>query len=402
MNDYVKLEQRKPFGTWYVIFRVGQAKWKTRSLKTKDKAKAERLVEAAGLEKIAYAAMAGLLTEVALRSAALGAPQNLGEAGDEWIRNCTERGIRATTVRKYRVILTAFLKSTPGLTDGPICGFSEQPVGTYINAPDGSKYSTRITRRNALRVFSLWLANKGYIAGNPARLARINTGLLSMEQQTPKTKTLFTEDEVRKLLRFFRPNIGIGTWGNISLNDDGFWYYATLLAWQFGFRLYDMAALESASIGDDYIELRTKKTNRLVRRPITKELANELKLIARGRKFVWPYPAAHALSGDHGDAFCSVFSRCCNDLGMPGKSWRSLRRSVATRVFNESGGDIKRVQEELGHSSPETSRLYVVGPTAAPAASISPTPRTPDAHAPESEPTPHSAFELWRGERAVG
>lgn len=134
-----------------------------------------------------------------------------------------------------------------------------------------------------------------------------------------------------------------------------FWFIKgmVIVGWNTGLRLGDVAGLRWTSIDFDRstIKVQTRKTNRTVEIPMNSELRECLAEFFANRKdssnFVWlaaasMYQQRHSMLG-------GAFSKLCEGIGSPGKSFHCFRHAFVTRCLN-AGIQPHVVSSLTGHS----------------------------------------------------
>lgn len=332
--------KKHPNGKWYAHLTDGQRI----NLDTENEREAKRLAKAAKLEEIEFAAKARLLTAEAITRLSAGTKISNAEALEEW-RNWAETvGLAPTTVYTQYTRLAAFfrdwklLRKMPNEITDVICD-------SFINPKDDKSGSaTRNSRLSALRSYYELCVAKGWALRDPTAALNVKMHLLSHEQKETRVREPFTKAELAKLAKL----------------DDPFWRAAVLLGYETGLRINDVVTLEVASLKDyGRVVIWTDKHDKRVSLPVSKQLYEMLRdLCEPGEQYVFPEQAKIAKDVTRRNRFPTYFKRILDRCEIPEKSFHCLRHTFATERGRE-GETIDQIRERLGHSSSETTKIYV-------------------------------------------
>lgn len=227
-------------------------------------------------------------------------------------------------------IINAFSKIVKGMNLNDI---KLKHIEEYISSRKGIVKASSINRElNTIRkVFSLALDND-LIEKNPCRK------LKNLRIENPPERIL-SKDEEDKLLKVCSPTM------KAIIEVD-------LLS---GLRKQELLCLMWVDINfeEKYLIARNTKNNKTREVPLCDELIEILKNIPRIGEYVFMNPKTMERYQD----VRSNFDRAVKRSGIPPISFHKLRHTTASRL-NELGVDLPTIQEILGHSNINTTRVY--------------------------------------------
>ena len=189
---------------------------------------------------------------------------------------------------------------------------------------------------------------KGWSAGDPARLVRVNLGTLSHAQKEVTEREPFTEFEFKRLVN--------------ALNKDGkmFWEFAVRLSWEIGLRLGDICNLEFDSFAKPgHIIVWTDKRDRRIAVPISKEIEELVTRIPlTSDKYLFPKERALNLDPKKRAILSVYFKRLAERQSIKDKTFHCLRHACITRWAKE-GKSLESIGKHVGHASTKTTEGYV-------------------------------------------
>lgn len=373
-------------GQWAVwIPSTTMKKGHTKSLRTKDRAEAEKLFRDCKIVDIVHAAKADALTKQFWTRLIVGKDITITKALDEYAAAQQILGRSAYTINSAVKTIDHFIRQTcTGLA--PIASLQPKHVTNYVNAM-GINFGTRMFRFHRLNSFFTYCHEMNWIPVNPCLNVAVRTRDLTQAQLIQKKKIPFTPDEVERLLKV--------------APVDSFWHGAILVAKTYGLRLGTVSSLEWTSLPDlKRITVFTHKGRIVVDEPLTPEL-----IAWFGRHphigesgFVWPDRAALVMELASG-RMSGEFNRLCRKAGITGRCFHCFRSMVVTndmdRMLDALGGPekalltgllakhgISAIQKIIGHaagSSVTTNRYFNPGPIEPPEPGQSPSspPGTP-------------------------
>lgn len=313
------------------------------STHTRNMAEAHKFCGEAQIKKMELAAKLGLLTQNAVAMFLFGSNKvTLGSLRVQWVEWMrTSSSFSKATARNYNTYVNAW-QNFSMITGNAPTDISEESIKAFVNRPEGGKASTRKIALAAIQSFIVWLTVKGYRAGNPAQLVRVDLSQLSHEQKEGKVREPFTDEEIERVIS----------------KADHIWRLIILLARHTGLRLSDTVQLEWASVKDGHIIRWTEKRDKRVSVPMNDVLLAEfLKADKEDDVYVFPRQRLQYQDASGRVALTMFFKRLCVKAGVVGKSFHNFRHTRATELYNEGG--IEAVKEQLGHSSAKTSEGYI-------------------------------------------
>lgn len=225
------------------------------------------------------------------------------------------------TYEKYSLILRRAHRQMPHGVVAP----SEPEIRTWLWGQDcGSAY--RAQQDAAVRHLHRWLRRRGISNVDP-------TEFLARPKQQRGIPRNIPADQVTLILTGARQPVR--TWCAIA-------YYA-------GARDCEIAALDRDDVTQVSIRLLGKGgKERMV--PTHPALWRILATLPAG-------PVARIVARDRSNAIGRRISRECDRIGLPEVTAHRLRHTIATDLLDATG-DLRLVQEFLGHASPATTAIY--------------------------------------------
>lgn len=144
-----------------------------------------------------------------------------------------------------------------------------------------------------------------------------------------------------------------------------FWRSATGIGRYSGLRLGDICCLEKASLKEHgKLIVWTDKKDSRVELPISDKLAQSISLMPHSNDKRFCFPEQAMIHGDpvKRSKLSVQFTRILEGCKIEGKSFHCLRKTLATEL-NSQGETIEEIAKALGHSSIETTRIYIASPT---------------------------------------
>lgn len=231
--------------------------------------------------------------------------------------------------------------SSIGMLDDPLAVTYEQLLTFF--ARQSWQPNTRRSYRASMRTFYGWARDFGLVAVSPAHhLPRV-----PIPRSWPRP---VSEDGYRAAQ--------VGCPRNLPFGD---LLIAVLLAGDYGLRRSEIARSRREDLEPDLVGWALRVVGkggheRMV--PVTADLA--AMILSRPPGWLFPSPRR---AGRHVTADC--IARYIAER-LPGKfSTHSLRHRCATVALQGNGGDLRAVQELLGHAKPDTTALYTLIPDSA-------------------------------------
>jgi integrase len=224
-----------------------------------------------------------------------------------------------------------------------------------VNRHCAAKYATRVVTLSAIRSFSSLCCARGWSASNPSQGVVVRRDTLDQKQLEPGVREPFTEQEIRSILQ------------DCKATGQVFRQFAVAAANELGLRLGAICQLQWEAFCKAGVVIVTGKHKQL-ELPISEELADiVLALPSADLRYLFPRQRAMMADINRCGYLSMQFKRICGRLGIGGKSFQCLRRSVAAKVPRTSKavllekiaeailhGDIEKL---LSHSTPKEQAL---------------------------------------------
>jgi len=282
------------------------------------------------------------------------------------------------TVQNSRNYLEAWARDTGVLETYP-GAITINQIDDWVNGSD-LKFGTRKVRLAVLRSFFKF-ASAVYMTGNPAQLVEANMDGLTHEQKETREKTVFTDDELKRILNQLAADAKVArdqlekTTAKLIIAECreeiaycDFWRTAIMLGRWTGLRLGDICQLEWESLGKPgRIIVWTDKRDRRVDLPLRQEIEDTVGAIPLDHD-VYCFPVQRDIIMDTAKraTISTQFARLCSRLGVVGHSFHDLRHTFLTAFVNErraTGMNEAQIMDEArklaGHISATTTALYV-------------------------------------------
>lgn len=227
-------------------------------------------------------------------------------------------------------------------TDLDVKDFTEVAESQLVSflAAQQWKPNTRRSYRASLRGFFAWAVHARLIDHSPAALIP----QVPIPRAKPRPIPELPYRSALQVAKYDRQlRIGIRLGGNCGL------------------RRFELAKVHTDDVVEDLVGHALRVTGkggheRMV--PLPDDLADELRTLPRG----WLFPSTR-IPGRHATAG-AVGRWISNALG-PGYTTHNLRHRCGTVALMRNGGDLRAVQELLGHAKPETTMIYTLVPDVA-------------------------------------
>lgn len=337
------------------------------STKCTDYGEAVRVVKSSGMDKMSEVAKTIRLTHQSVSYLISGQNVTVAKAITQYIE-----WLQITQSLNYAESCGIYLKSFAkfsGVEDKPVPAITEKEIDAFVNDPKSDR--TASTRRFLLKIVRCFMAyclNNGWCFRKPAELVTVNHRILTHRQKEGRKQTPYTEGEVSTLVRMCREAIlkcptHTKAKGQYRRQRMQFWQAAATLSWRTGLRLSDVANLEWESLKDpNVIVVHTAKTDKRVElesqhRP---EIDAAMALLPKDDAlYVFPRYSEMARRPESRSFLPKDFKRLCEEFGIPYRGFHSLRRGHATDRA-KSGESLEVIAKDLGHSSTETTKGYVL------------------------------------------
>lgn len=252
---------------------------------------------------------------------------------------------------------------------------TEVDVGMYINDSSKAKASSRRIRLSAITSFLDYCSIKGWMAGNPAKLVRVDMSQLSHEQKEKKPPpSPFTNDEVRVLISNMRNRSQSEGFTLRQRIEAVWWEFAVVMGRYTGLRLGDIAEMEMTCMvrqnEEDYLVVWTDKRDKRVQLPTNEQLRDTW-----GHALGWHHHIVRHETG-HSDYVFPAHARTNRlprargnlskgfvRLGKSlfgadwGKTFHGLRHTYVQDAINQ-GHTLEHIAVLVGHSDTATTEGY--------------------------------------------
>lgn len=255
-------------------------------------------------------------------------------------------GRSPATVRGYQSDLRLFAEGAPELSD-----FTVDNLRAWLAqaVEDGKSRATLARRTAAARQFSSWLARHGYITSDPA--AKLVTPKAA--KHLPKVLSASQASDLMHASGATNEPEYLRDCAILEL------LYAT------GIRVSELCALKESSIDFPHRTLRVVgKGNKERVVPFGKKAQEALSAwLDSGRGYLaTPSSGSWVFLGARGGRIDPrqvrrIVERAGHEVRVDGLGPHALRHSAATHIL-DGGGDLRVVQELLGHSSLQTTQIY--------------------------------------------
>lgn len=312
------------------------------SLKTRSDREAKRMVRDMNLEQIEHASKAGDAARRTIPALIAGHGMTLAKAVEEWAEWADTVGQSALTIRRNLVILSSWLADLD-LGDRAPGDVNEKDINAFINAKGEGSATTRERQLSAIRSLYQFMAAKGYVFGNPAKLVVVDLRKLSHKQREPGKVRPYTQAEIKTLLT--------GT--------DGFWRAVAGISHATALRLGDVIQMEWASIKPKTIIVWTEKRDRRVSLPITPELRAALAAVPKNdTPYLFPEERAEFQDPSKRAKYSVYFKRQLDRLGLEGLTFHGLRHTRITQ-WRKDGFSLEQCRTYAGHGSTRATEGYI-------------------------------------------
>lgn len=300
----------------------------------------------------------------------------------EWLLSI---GRKPGTVHNYALYVKDWMVSMDTASKFPGV-LTENDINPWVNA-DGIKFTTRQHRLAIISCYYRFCSGR-YSTAAVTNLIEANMEGLTHEQKESTVRVPFTEDEVDALMASLwqryheldarpkcRPKHSNGV--HEKLEWVRFWIAAVSIARHTGLRIGDVCCLEWASFKNNgTMAVWTGKSDCRVEHavPVGGSLAQAVSLIQIDDDiYCFPMQREIYLDPARRGNLSLGFIRCCQRIGITGKSFHNLRHYFLSKVVN-SGGSLDEAAKLAGHASTTTTEGYVHLTALQPAACLRRTP----------------------------
>ena len=309
-----------------------------------DKREARQVIRDSGLGQVELAAKTHRLTGEGVARILAGKRVTIERAVHDWGEWLQTIGRSPRTIHNALADVRRWARAMK-VEKMPPASITEKHIGKWVNDPKATA-SLRYRRVLLWELSSFFgfCAAKGWTVGDPSKLVRINMNVLSHEQKESKPIQCFTDAEIKKLIQ----------------HTGEFWQFAVAISRETGLRLTDVAQLEWACFeSDGEVHVWTDKGNTRVAIPITESVQRLLTEIpVMSNQYLFPDQRAIATDPVRRAHLSTQFKRICDRLGIEGKTFHSVRHTLATELHNQ-GQSLEDIQRVLGHRHAETTKGYI-------------------------------------------
>jgi len=343
---------KAPSGVYHIRYVDRNGKRRKVSTKTRNRQEALKVAKQSNIEEIEAAAKVGRISAEVFDKAILGKKGlSLTEAREEWDRWLSQSGTESELTRSNYVGRVDRWMSEVGIQDLKCSQLNSEHVSEWINGEDKGSYNNRKFLRACIMNFTGFLSARGYIMGNPAKLARVTKGNLSHAQKEKKEIQLFDDKQISALLALTHPD---------DMKDkDSFWFCAIILARYAGLRLGDICQLKQESLmKPGYLTIWTDKRETRVEIPIANAKLKEAILwLPYTENFFWPTRAMDAVDPKIRSKTSVQFSRLCAKVDIFGRTFHGLRHTFANECLKK-GVQYPHISALMGHLLESTTRRH--------------------------------------------
>lgn len=342
-------------------------------------------VKKAGIPDIVALAKTGNLTRDAL-ARALGIHNvSLNDAMMQWQQWLEDIGESNTTQAGYLSQYKQWVAML-GISDTETrtidLGFKD--LDQFVNPGNSElKLASRRFRMAFLQSLFRFFSAKGFIIENPAKLLKINMNKMHHALKETKQVESFSDEDIAKVLAYFRDRIAKieSDIARVDKTYSGqrkanrkaalaereqrlrFMFAATIISYETGLRLSDVAQLEWACIGKDSITVWTDKRDARVEIPFTalnEELLREAIITVKYTDLDYMFPEQREDLNDGGkrSKLSCYYGRELSKAGVYNKSFHGLRHTRIRR-WKEQGMSLEDIGKLVAHKNTKTTEGYL-------------------------------------------
>jgi integrase len=382
------MKLRKIGKYYYACFTGPNGKPKAVSTRCAALEEARKVAKDSNIADLISASKATRLTHAVIGQVTTGRKVSMDKALAEFEQAMRTKGQSDKTINNYLTVLRCWLREQ-GIENIPPSAITEKHVDKWINKSGDATLGTLKVNLSTIRTFCNFLCDKGWAAGNPARLVAINRRNLTHEQLEPEERKPFTKAQLKRLLDWVKSDweAAMSAYNRVKpehrenhqalkLGDRiqalQFWDFAIRLSHETGLRLGSIAQLEWDSFAKaGVIIVHTKKTGARVEVPVSESILDLVSAIPVVHD-TYLFPEEQRLSVDvKKRSLLSVrFSRLCAQAGVESISFHSLRHTRATENYKAADKEelAKRLAETLtvaeiatllGHANAGVTKGYI-------------------------------------------
>lgn len=324
----------------------------TRTLRTKDKTEAKRLVKESKLEEIESAAKIKALTRDTITAIVAGKNVKISQVIEEYKHFRILKAHSEHSMYSEETVVQKFLRDQK-LKNSSISKITSKHIYNYVNDPeDKASLNHKNKKLTAIRGLLSYAIANSYILKDPSYGVAVDKSKLEHKQKEKRKQPAFTKADYERIRK----------------HCSYFWSVAADFAYWTGLRLSDVARLEWDSFDDDHLIVHTLKTDTRVALPLDDELIGGgllrdtiSRIEPEDAKFC--FPEWKALTDDPKRRatlptyFAREIQRKHPKAWDEGKRFHSFRRSFVTRCKRE-GKELIDIAAWVGHSDTKTTAIY--------------------------------------------
>jgi len=355
---------KKSNGVYFVSFKDQKGKPHTKSLGTKNKLEAQRLVKESNIENLERAAVANSLATSVAQVMVSGKRVTPGDALEEFKESLSRRGRSNNTIHIYGVMIGLFIRQYPQPT---VLSYSVEQVDKFVNDTDISVgLKARKERLSNLRNFFDFIVTKGYRADNPAKDCGVRMRLLSHTQKEGRPVRAFKKSEYNALRHYFEKLIIDPPPRRCKEADKAVDFLPmTAIAYWTGLRFGDVCQLEWDCINDEGIIVWTDKRDKRVRLPFNDPLIGDGELFEAfeqmpqdDKQYCFPRQRYIMDEPSYRSRLSTDFRRSVERAGLSTcLTFHSLRRSFVTRLAR-AGRTLEEIGVFVAHADERMTEHY--------------------------------------------
>lgn len=354
----MRLVKNKNTGTYSAVIKTLSGRTITRSLRTRDKTEAKRLIKESKLEEIEAAAKLNALTRDTITAIVAGKNIKISQVLVEYNNFRILKAHSKHSIYSEESVINMFLRQQK-LENSGISKITNQHIYDYVNdTNDNVSVAHKNKKLTAIRGLLSYAIANAYILKDPSYGVAVDKSKVSQKKKEKKKAVAFTKSDYEKIKRHM----------------PYFWSIASDFAYWTGLRMSDIARLEwdcFDSLSDPQLLIvHTLKTDTRVALPLDDALIGGGILrdtIARiePEHEKYCFPAWRELADDpkRRATLPTYFSRELKRKHPKaydeGKRFHSFRRSFVTRCKRE-GKELSEIAVWVGHANEKTTELYDV------------------------------------------
>jgi integrase len=282
----------------------------------------------------------------------------LGSLAIEFDNALLQRCKSRHTIAAYHAAVQGWLSYHRLIKASPR-SITEAQVASWINRSGGQKLATRKLWLAAITAFCEYLRNCGYILGNPAKNVSVDFNSLTHEQRETKKKIPFTDEEVDRLIKYFKEH------------NELFWEWAVIVGRDTGLRISDICNLEHSCFNDPgTISVWQEKVNTRVSLPTTPRIVEMIPRLPGDGRFIFNHERSIVINPFERTRLRNYFHEVLQKIGIHGKSFHCLRYAFLQSHNNQGEKEVlarklvdamtlEDIRRLAGHGNSHTTKGYL-------------------------------------------